>query len=314
MHFACVIPHLKYGDRRHLKQVKFNHFKTIAMQNKLCNILVPIDFTKKNRWAIAKAIELANNFNCNIHLVYVLFRPVLPMLPIDSSQFTPYASHIEMQEYRQKLAELKAQYKGQLTGDGNIEISLLQGRPKEQLKKYIDSYKMDMVVVGLSRFNPLERLVSSISISMLARKTNIAVLAVRSSGLVCHFKKIVLPLHTDISVERIRFAAMLADSFKSTVFLVSLKGSNKEHAVIEKALEFAQSVSTIPVQCFLLEGRNLAKSTLKFSKRINADLIMGQSKKEFRLPGFWNRLTNKILSYGSNIPVLTVEQDTQMSA
>ena len=40
------------------------------MANKLYNILVPIDFTHKNKWAIAKAIELSNSFNCNIHLVH----------------------------------------------------------------------------------------------------------------------------------------------------------------------------------------------------------------------------------------------------
>ena len=40
------------------------------MANKLYNILVPVDFTNKNKWAIAKAIELSNSFNCNIHLVY----------------------------------------------------------------------------------------------------------------------------------------------------------------------------------------------------------------------------------------------------
>ena len=46
-----------------------------------------------------------------------------------------------------------------------------------------------------------------------------------------------------------------------------------------------QSISTIPAQCFLLEGKNLAKSTLQFSKKINADLIMINPLKDFRLPG-----------------------------
>jgi len=41
------------------------------MANKLYNILVPVDFTYKNKWAITKAVELSNSFNCNIHLVYV---------------------------------------------------------------------------------------------------------------------------------------------------------------------------------------------------------------------------------------------------
>lgn len=288
--------------------------KTITMQNKLYNILVPVDFTGKNKWAITKAIELANNFNCNIHLVHVIFKPVFPFIKVDSSRFTPYSSHIEMQECRQKLSDLKAHYKKQLTGEGAIEISLLQGHPKQQLKQYIDSYKMDMVVMGLSRFNPLERFVSSISISMLARNTNIAVLAVRYSGMVSHFKKIVLPLYNDVPVAQIKFATMLANSFNSTVYLVSLKTNIKEHNVVDKTLEFVQSISTLPVQCFLLEGQNLAKSTLDFSKRVNADLILGQSKKEFRLPGLWNRMTNKFLSYASKIPVLTVEQHTPIGS
>lgn len=88
----------------------------------------------------------------------------------------------------------------------------------------------------------------------------------------------------------------------------------KEQHVVDKTLEFVQSISTIPVQCFLLEGQNLAKSTLDFSKRVNADLILGQSKKEFRLPGLWNRMTNKLLSYASKIPVLTVEQNAAVES
>ncbi|MCO5240285.1 MAG: universal stress protein [Chitinophagaceae bacterium] len=281
------------------------------MQNKqLYNILVPVDFTARNKWAIAKAIELANNFNCNIHLVHVVFNPVFPLIPIDASRFTPYASHINMQVSREKLAALKATYKNQLCGDGQIEISLLQGHHQAQLIQYIESYNMDMVVLGLSKFNLLERIISSISISLLARKIKIPILAVRSSGLVSHFKKIVLPLHNDIPVDRIKLATMLARSFRSTVYLVSLRDNinGNPNNILDTALEVVQSVSTIPVQCFLLEGKNLAKSTLDFSKRINADLILGQTIKEFRLPGLWNKITNKLLSYASKIPVLTLDK------
>ena len=107
---------------------------------------------------------------------------------------------------------------------------------------------------------------------------------------------------------------MLARSFKSTVYLVSLrKNVTAGNNIVNKALEVVQSISTIPVQCFLLEGKNLAKSTLDFSKRINADLIMANQLKEFNMPGSWNRLTRKILSYGSKIPVITVEKQEQVS-
>jgi nucleotide-binding universal stress UspA family protein len=276
----------------------------------LYNILVPVDFSGRSKWAISKAIELANNFSCNIHLVHVVHKNLLPLVPIDASQFLQYDFTVDMNNARKKLQVLQEHYRHHLVGDGKIEISLLQGNPSQELKRYIEQFDMDLVVVGLAKYNLIHRLMSAVSISRLARKTNVPVLAIRSSGLVSHFKKIVLPLTNDVPVRRIQFATMLARSFRSTVYLVSLRkdDANAAQIVLNKTLAVVQSLSTIPVQCFLLEGKNLAKSTLDFSKRINADLIMANPLKEFHMPGWWNRITRKLLSYGSNIPVITVDK------
>jgi nucleotide-binding universal stress UspA family protein len=279
------------------------------MSNNLYNIMVPVDFSGNNKWAIAKAMELANTFHCNIHLVHVLHRPIIPFIPIDRTDFTPYESTTELHACRKKLEALKSSYSNQLCGNGKIEISVLQGTKSSTLPKYIQQYEMDLVVTGLSKFNLIQRIISSVSISRLVRKTNIPVLAVRSSGLISHFKKIVLPLHDNVPLRSIKMATMLGRHFKSTVYLVSLRNNEPgQPNILSNALEVIQSLSTIPVQSILLEGKNLAKSTLEFSKKINADLIMVNPVKEFRLPGLWNRLTNKILSYGSKIPVITMEQ------
>ena len=272
------------------------------MSGKLFNILVPVDFTIRNKWAIAKAIELSNSFNCNIHLVHVTGRRV-----------SIFRRNNSVETSLQKLVQLRDSYKQQLCGEGSLEISVLSGYRQKQLAKYIEQYEMDLVVTGLSRFNLIQRIASSISITQLSRKTNIPVLAVRSGGLVCHFKKIVLPVSGEIPMRQIRLAALLGRAFKSTVYFVSLRkhADSKNQDIIDKTLEIIQSISTIPVQCFLLEGQNLAKSTLEFSKKINADLIMVNRVKDLRLPGLWNRITNKLLSYGSKIPVVTVESNNK---
>lgn len=279
------------------------------MPHKLYNILVPVNFTAKNKWAIAKAIELANNFDCNIHLVHVLHRNVLPFVPVDISSITPYESYADRLNSFEKLRLMAAQCRQQLCGRGNIEISVLEGRLQKRLSEYVQRYDIDMVVIGVSRFNFLQRVISSVSISRLARRTNIPVLAVQSGGLICHFKKIILPLHDQIPSERIKLATMLARTFKSTVYLVTLrKADNATEKILNEALELIQSISTIPVQGIILEGKNLAKTTLEFAKKINADLIMINPLKEFNLPGLWNKVTNKLLTYGSKIPVITVEK------
>jgi len=215
----------------------------------------------------------------------------------------------------EKLVQVKDCYRQQLCGEGTLEINVLTGNRQEQLARYIQQYEMDLVVTGLSIFNLIQRIASSISISRLAKKTNVPVLAVRASGLVCHFKKIVLPVAGEIPMRQIRLAALLGRAFKSTVYFVSLRkhADDKNVNIVDKALEVVQSISTIPVQCFLLEGQNLAKSTLEFSKKINADLIMVNPVKDFRLPGLWNRITNNLLSYGSKIPVVTVVSNNSNS-
>ncbi|MEX6690619.1 universal stress protein [Danxiaibacter flavus] len=280
------------------------------MPNTLYNILVPVDFTARSKWAIAKAIELANTFTCNIHLVHVVSSFAIPVIGSDTGYVWSYDATTDMEYAGKKLALLKAQYENHLCSGGKIEISVLHGHPQAVLADYIDKYKMDLVIKGLSRFNLLHRIWSTVSISSLARKTNVPVLAVRSSGLISHFKKIVLPLHDHVPMRRIRFAAMLGRYFKSTIYVLSLKKDNgADIPILNDTLEIIQSLTTIPVQSFILEGKNLAKATLDFSKKINADLIMITSMKEYCLPGLWNKITQKLLSYKSNIPVLTVDHN-----
>jgi nucleotide-binding universal stress UspA family protein len=279
------------------------------MPDKLYKILVPIDFTVKNKWAIAKAIEIANSFDCNLHFVNILHSNIIPGLPIRASSFTPYESHADRMNNYERLKELAGIYSNQLCANSKVEISILEGDPAKELAGYILDYDIDMVVLGLSRFNLVNRMLSSISISRLARRTNIPVLAVGPGGLVCHFKKIILPLHNEASLKRIRMATMLARTFRSTVYMLALREENNvAEKMINEALEIVQSISTIPVQGIILEGKNLAETTIDFAKKINADLIMIYPLKEFNLPGWWNRLTNKLLSYGSQIPVLTMNK------
>ena len=272
------------------------------MANKLCNILVPVDFTSKNKWAIAKGIEMANQMNCNIHLVNIIHPGIF-------SSFTPYESHVDRMNSYDQLKDLANSYSDQLCGNGKIEISILEGNPAKKLVDYINEFEMDMVVMGLSKYNLLQRLISSVSINKLASKTNVPVLTVGSKGLVHHFKKIILPLYNEVSIRRIRMAAMLARSFKSTIYMITLRrGNNIPEKVINEGLEIVHSISRIPAQGVILEGDNLAKTTLDFAKRINGDLIMINPVEEFKLPGWWNKLTNKLLSYGSGIPVMTMSK------
>ncbi len=283
------------------------------MPGNLYNILVEVDFSAKNKWAIAKAIELANTLKCNIHLVHVIQTFRIPFITPDSGLCFGRTSFAQSEYAGKMLKELKDQYQHHLCSGGKIEISVVHGHSKKALLMYIEKYGMDIVIKGMARFSLLHRVLSAVSISSLARKTSVPVLAVMSSGLVSHFKKIVLPLNENVPMRRIRLATELGRYFKSTIYVLSLRkdGNDNHLPILNETLEIIQSLTTIPVQSFILEGKNLAKTTLDFSKKINADLIMITSMKEYYLPGLWNRITKKLLSYHSKIPVLTVDNSAK---
>jgi hypothetical protein len=211
-----------------------------------------------------------------------------------------------------RLKRLKEHYQNHVCNSNKIEISVVNGNKEAELQKYISLYQMDLVIKSVSRFDLLQRISSTISVGNLVRKTNIPVLTVHSNGLICHFKKIVLPLHSDIPMRRIHLAAMLGRHFKSTIYVLSVRDEARRHLhLLNQTLEIIQSLTTIPVRSVIMDGENIARVTLDFSRKISADLIMVNLKKEFCLPGLWNKITRNLLSYKSDIPVLTVGQNEQ---
>jgi nucleotide-binding universal stress UspA family protein len=281
------------------------------MPNNFYNILVPVDFSRASKLAIAKAIQLTNTFNGNMHLVHVVPSIALPLVERYTGNVLAYGKTVDMEYAGRRLKQLQNHYQNHICGDNKIEISVINGNIQNELKRYIHQYKMDLVIKGLSRFNFLRQILSTVSVSYLVHKTNTPVLTVHSSGLICHFKKIVLPLHNDIPMDRIRLAATLGRHFKSTIYVLSVKDHSKHHLhLLSQTLEVMQSLTAVPVRSIILEGKNLARVTLDFSKKINADLIMiNYSRREFCLPGFWNSITHNLLPYKSHIPVLTLNED-----
>lgn len=215
-----------------------------------------------------------------------------------------------MQRATERLLALKDEYRPQICSKSNIEISVIEGNPAEALASYMQQYKMDLVVIGIPRFSIFHHLRSSFSIYNTVQRTGVPVLAVKHDGLVSHFKKIVVPMNDSDYALQVKLAAMLGKHFRSTIYLLSLRGSNGEpdHISIMQSMETIHKMAAIPVQTVTLEDANLASGTLRFSKKINADLILINPAREFILPGLWNRLTRKLLSYDSGIPVVTVPQ------
>lgn len=161
------------------------------MQKRLRSILVAVDFSSKTNRTIIRAINLANHFNCDIHLVQIVSRPTLYFF-LKIFRLVSYEMNMDFENAAWHLNDLKNRYKHQLK-NASIEISVLQGNKYRQLDQYINQHNIDLVVLGIPWYNTVAGVVSLFSIRALARKIKTPVLAVCNSAIFKRFKKIIMP-------------------------------------------------------------------------------------------------------------------------
>ena len=107
------------------------------------------------------------------------------------------------------------------------------------------------------------------------------------------------------------FASYLARKYNSKIHLLSIAGDEKDSAAdrnqyLFKAYQLLRENTNLTVECHTIRGHNIADSTLRFARKINADLIVVNPGKESRLSGFVNKLIDGSLFTESRIPVLTI--------
>jgi nucleotide-binding universal stress UspA family protein len=228
----------------------FVHFKNETMPNsvyKPCSgrfFCIKVGNCKSNRAAIL--------LRCNIHLVHVVHFFTIPVMEADTGYTLGYNVSADMEYASKKLKQLKEQYQHHVCSGSKIEVSVLNGNPQTELKKYIEQYQMDLLIKGLSKFNLLHRIWSTVSISSLVRRTNIPVLAVRSSGLVCH-SKIVLPVHDEIPMRRIRLAAALGRHLNLLFYFIGTKAVQDIIFPVERNT----IIQSLPLYCSMVMLENL---------------------------------------------------------
>ena len=109
------------------------------------------------------------------------------------------------------------------------------------------------------------------------------------------------------------FASYLAKKYNSKIHLLSIAADEREseadrNQYLYKTYQLLRDNTNLSIECHTIRGHNIADSTLRFARKINADLIVVNPGKESRLSGFVNKLFDGSLFTESRIPVLTISK------
>ncbi len=273
-------------------------------------ILVPVNFNRNTAMLLEKAIQIANEFSCDLHLLHV--QSPAPLVPLLQNGLKPKKTPAHNgNEAESKLLHLKNEFSNQLHDGLLIQVSLESGNWQTVIKNTIITRHIDLVLIPKNRKKFIGALIQSININKLSQQTRCPVLTITSKFNLHHLQNIVVPVGEHVPIRKLTLATYLARQNNGYVHLMSSSGKagvefKKRKWCMTKAYQLLRDYTNVKVHCNMDTYPNNTIKTLDYANNIQADLIVVNAGKESQPSGWLNRLLGRYLYKESNIPVLTV--------
>ncbi len=279
------------------------------MKKLFTKILVPVNFNRNTNLALDKAIQLANYFACDVHLLHV--QPPSATIPflydgfLSGSLFRSSSANCESQ-----LKELEERCKGKLHDGLLMSSSTIAGTWQTALKQIIIAEHIDLLVIPRSRRKFGSALIQRIDLNKLSQQAQCPVLTVTRSFNVNYLQNVVVPINDSLPVRKLNMATYMCRGAQGSIHLMGSGGNSprgrQRRKFLIKSYQLLSDSGHIKIHCSLPDNFDNPTSTLTYARNIKADLIVVNTGKESLLKGWWNKLLGKCLYRESDIPVLTI--------
>jgi hypothetical protein len=273
-------------------------------------ILVPVHFNRDTPLVLLKAIQVANEFDCDIHLLHV--QEPWAGLPFgNSSKSTGILTRSQAQA-ESRLEKLKAWCRGQLKDGLLISSVFLRGNWQNLVKDIIIAEHIDLVVIPRLRDGFFKSLLQKININRLVQQTQCPVLTITRKLDASHIINIVVPVIDYLPIRKLTMATFLVKKFNGVIHLTgqrdmdTLTGEKKDGRCLTMAYQFIMEYANVKVYCTPGKGNTVGADALAYAKTVQADLIVVNPGRESVISGIFSKWLGKNIYRASNIPVLTI--------
>ena len=282
------------------------------MQKLFNNILVPVDFSRISKRAFEKAIDFANKYKCNIHLLHVVtFTPMTAMAMAEGHVFIPYSIIDNQKELEFQLENLKCKYENQLENKGSIFTHLQKGLWDESIIDFVLQNKIDLVMIGLQR-KRLHKRKSLFNANRIAEKISAPVITVPENKRLVRLISVLIPITDFLPVKKLMYGVYVAQNDNATIRLLGVEDQNdniqckKVQHYLKKSFQLIRDNCTVPVEIATTSGRNVAEAINQYTYKNPMDLIIVNPGRQSRMPGLFASFFGNFLQKVSAPPVLTV--------
>ena len=272
------------------------------------HILVPVLFNNDTPQVISKAIDAANQFNCDLLLLHVQTgAPYMNLLRKGGGE-TVFAQG-SFPDMEKKMDLLIEGNRHALSDGLLLSGTVIKGSWQSAMKEIIFTSDIDLVIIPNYSGKLAEASMRQIDVNNLSLQTQCPVLTVTPDFDASRLQNIVVPVNDFLPLRKLTAATFLARKFKGMVHLVGQGDSagtkdKLDTTWLTKAYQLLTDYTEVRIHCSQEGTRD--DEALEYARKVEADLIVVNPGKESQSRGWINRWLGKYIYQGSGIPILTI--------
>ena len=272
-------------------------------------IISATDFSKNGNNAVLYAASLAKEFTSKLILLYV--NETFSAIPINTG--TQAAAEIQVAE-DEKIKDLKGTIL-RLYPNLSIEAHVLSGKTAANvINDFAKKCLADLIVIGCTRANKLERLIMKTNSSILIRDVPFPVLFIPENAVFESIHRIVFA--TDMNEDNLKVALSIVtfakhfDAEISFLYVDEEDLLHSEESIDEMTRKIHSHIHYPKLSGYIVKKSSVRKGVDYFLEKSPAQIIVMYSHdKAGKEASFSKSLTNE-LSENSKIPLLAVKKGT----
>ena len=139
-------------------------------------ILFATDFSEGSSNSLPYAVDIAKKYGAKLYFVHVVYD-----VAKTSGWYVPHASLDEVYKDMEKNAKVQLEKSviEEMRGNKDVEYSVLKGVPYEEISRFAEETKIDLIVIGTQGRKGLDRMLFGSTAEQVVRHAPCPVLTVR---------------------------------------------------------------------------------------------------------------------------------------
>ena len=281
------------------------------MQKLFNKILVPVDFSSKSKPAVEKAIAIAVQYNCSIHLLHVVtIAPFSAVAMAGGHMAVPFDLIDNKQELEFQLEKLCKHIHFESDNSIKAEYTLLNGTWNDAVIDFVHKNKIDLVLIG-QKGRVFRKRNMLLNPDLIAERADVPVITIPSNRRLTRLYSIVIPITDFLPVRKLLYGIYIAFNYNTTIKLLGIENSKTREKVqyyLAKASQLIRDNCNIKVEMETIVSENVAEAVNQFAILRAADLLILNPGAQTKMPGLLSSFLGNIIQKYSAPPVLTVNR------